>query len=398
MTYLNDNFLFEGSNKKEFMRKLQDLSEHSEYITIKPEDLIIHSVESVAKSGMNIMVIKPEFCTARELFPIKRKETAYSNGKNYYLFSNEKCISMGINPAEIKEMGYFMEYSGKIILATKKTFAALCRQIGVSKLQSDADPIRELFMAYMLGFAENFKMLVRKEGNIYRCMITFAESHHEYLQDAIFTKIFDCLGNSVVTYYCITQNLTSVRIALKDEEILIDVKGKRKRIVPSIVINYSDTGEQALSVNCYVSINGRGFYVGKPISNPKWSDLDALEGFVKELSNSIIPMMNNIIASIKNVSDNEICNLAICYKKIMDDLKISEDIGANLYESACEQVENRTCSKLELLFEILDMAGFVNKLCLDSKKKEIPDYAVKNCEKKIGKIFDSKVCREVFGW
>ena len=71
MTYLNDDFLFEGSNKKEFLNKLDELSDHSEYITIIPEDLIIHSVESVTKDGMNIMVIKPELCAARELFPIK---------------------------------------------------------------------------------------------------------------------------------------------------------------------------------------------------------------------------------------------------------------------------------------------------------------------------------------
>lgn len=398
MTYLNDDFLFEGSNKKEFLNKLDELSDHSEYITIIPEDLIIHSVESVTKDGMNIMVIKPELCAARELFPIKRVNTAYSNGKNYYLLSYKKCISKGIDSEEIKEIGFFMEYHGTIILPTSKTFAALCRQIGVSKIQSDADPIRELFIAYMLGFAENFKMLVRKERDVYKCMITYAESHHEYLQNAIFRKIFDYLKNVVVTYYCITQNLTSVRVALKDEEIIMDVRGKRKKIVPSIVINYSDTGEQALSVTGYISINGRGFYVGDPVSNPKWRDLKSLEGFVRKLFEKTIPVMREAIANIKSVSDDETCNLGVCYKEILDDIDISSDIGTKLYEFACEQAENRSCTKLELLFEVLDMAGFINKLCLDSKKKEIPDYAVKNCERKIGKIFDSKVCREVFGW
>lgn len=178
----------------------------------------------------------------------------------------------------------------------------------------------------------------------------------------------------------------------------MDVRGKRKKIVPSIVINYSDTGEQALSVTGYISINGRGFYVGDPVSNPKWRDLKSLEGFVRKLFEKTIPVMREAIANIKSVSDDETCNLGVCYKEILDDIDISSDIGTKLYEFACKQAENRSCTKLELLFEVLDMAGFINKLCLDSKKKEIPDYAVKNCERKIGKIFDSKVCREVFGW
>jgi hypothetical protein len=168
--------------------------------------------------------------------------------------------------------------------------------------------------------------------------------------------------------------------------------------IKGLIDNYSDTGEQALSVTGYISINGRGFYVGDPVSNPKWRDLKSLEGFVRKLFEKTIPVMREAIANIKSVSDDETCNLGVCYKEILDDIDISSDIGTKLYEFACKQAENRSCTKLELLFEVLDMAGFINKLCLDSKKKEIPDYAVKNCERKIGKIFDSKVCREVFGW
>lgn len=71
----------------------------------------------------------------------------------------------------------------------------------------------------------------------------------------------------------------------------------------------------------------------------------------------------------KSVSDDETCNLGVCYKEILDDIDISSDIGTKLYEFACKQAENRSCTKLELLFEVLDMAGFINKLCLDSKKR-----------------------------
>lgn len=398
MTYLND-FLFEGSNKKEFEKEIKNLSDHTEYLEINPEDLIIHSVESITREGMNILVIKPEFCSAREVFPIKRERTAYSEGKNYYFLSNQQCMKKWGNPEDLKEAGFFMEYEGNIIIPDGRTFAHLCRQIGVAKLQSEPDPMRELFIAYLLGYADKFKMLVRKEKGVMRCVITFAESHHTFLQDEIFEKILSCLSDdAVVTYFCISQGVTSLRLALKKQECLVNVNNKRKKISPSIVINYSDAGEQALSVNGYISINGRGFYVGEPVSNPKWSKMEDIEKFVEDLKKNIIPLMSNIITDIKRVSEKDTCDFNLCYKKIMDDIEISSDIGNKLYEAACNHAEKRIISKRELLFEVLDTAGYINKLCLDSKNKEVPIYAVKNCEKKIGTVFKSRFCREVFGW
>ena len=397
MTYLND-FLFEGSNKKEFEKEIKNLSDHTEYLEINPEDLIIHSVESITRDGMNILVIKPEYCSARELFPIKRERTAYSEGKNYYFMPNDKCSFLGMCPDELKEIGFFMEYENNIIIPDKRTFSHLCRQIGVAKLQSDPDPMRELFIAYQLGYADKFKMLVRKENNVMRCMITYANSHHTFSQKEIFDKMLSCINDAAVTYFYITQNLTSIKISLTNQESILSISGKRKKISPCIVVNYSDSGEQALSVNGYISINGRGFYVGNPISNPKWSQMEDLEAFTDELQKEIIPLMNKVITYIESVSEKDTCNFNTGYRRIMEEINISSDIGSKLYEVACSQVEDRICSKKDLLFKVLDTAGCINKLCLDSKKKEIPAYAVKNCEKKIGSIFTSPYCREVFGW
>lgn len=399
-----EDFLIEGSNKTDLLRNLKEFSDHSEILLITPEDLIIKSIESINSKGLNVLTIKPEFCSARDLFPIKREQTVYNSGRNYHLITNEQMAKMGLNKEtidDLKEIGYYFEYNGRFIIPDSKFFPALCRQIGVSKLPNEADPMRELFVAYLLGCADNFKIMMRKEGRISKCLTAFSAKHHSHSQLEIAERLLENIEkkfpSAVVTYYCITQNSTTIRISIKEMALIENVNSKRKRIEPSLILSFSDVGEVALSISGYISINGRGFYIGESIGNPTWNKISDLDTLTSKVCKKIIPEMKATLKKISMVSTEE-CVFNIEMKKVFDSINLESDIGIGLYDMICKNASYKKCTKKDLLFEILDTAGLINKLSLLSKNKEVPLYAVKNCEKKIGTIFKSSKCKGVFGW
>ena len=179
--YLDCNLSIEGWSKNDLFRATKDVDTHTSCIDIVPQDIIVYSVESICKAGLNVMIADPNYMNVRDLFPLKSNKSIYSEGTgNYFLYKYEDMKKEGLSDTlieEIKMVGYFLEYKDTYIVPSTTFMATFCRQLGCSKLPDMSDPIREIFIAHLLRDANNFKMIYRHQNGVCKALACFTSSY-----------------------------------------------------------------------------------------------------------------------------------------------------------------------------------------------------------------------------
>lgn len=405
---LNENFTKEGFNQAQMLADVFKISDSTMCLDIEPENLIIYSIDRIRKEGFYIMEIDSKNMFTDILFPIKGGKPLYSQeSEEYFFYYFDTMKKDGFTEElimEIKNVGYYMKYNDLTIVPSEYLMTTLCRQIGCSKLPDMPDPIRELFIAHLLRDADNFKMIIRQEGGIAKALACFSDGYNYIPQKQVIEDLLKVVEDEEyltvsVNYYKITQFKTQIRFEFPEMSKLIALGNKKKKVVPSIIFTMSDSGDYSYRLQSYIGINGQGVYVGESISLQHRGSTD-IAVLVREYALKGLPILKEAIKDIEYVSSktDETVDYKDVYIKILEDINFTSAIGVKLYNDLKKDIEDRVCTSKELLFELLDINGRINKLNLDERGKYPPESTMARSEKQLGEIFNSGVAKDVFGW
>lgn len=408
--YLNEDFYTEGSNVNTLLQILKEVSETTQCKNIEPSNLTIYSIVDITKTGLNVLIIRPDYMNAEDLFPLVRRYTYFSaENKNYVFISYSKLQGIGLTEnliEEIKEVGYFMKYtmdygSSILFMMPSKTFlATLCKQIGCAKLPSESDPIREIFIGHLLKDAKNFKMIWRTDENINKCFACFSSKYIFEDQLQVVSKFLECMKvqkpNSYVSWYEISHYETLVRVSYTDKKYTLNGSNKKRTLIPGVIFSFSEVGDASYSLQGYISCNGSGFYVGNPILLDHKNSFLIEELWEKYLVEEL--KMLQILERIQHVSEDKEVNIADEFARTLAAISFEKAIGQKMFTMVKNNMTNNDGSLIDLLIALLDIVSNIRYTSVAERDKELPKSTIRRAEKMLEQIFYNKYAKEVFEW
>lgn len=396
---LNDTFSLEGKGEKKLMEDLSIIDSDTVTKTVNPLGFTIYSVESVTKDGIKCLVIDPDYMDSQLLFPLKRPATYFSPGEKHYgLYTYSQLKDkMGLSEeiiSEIREVGYFLKYSDvgdeRILLVPSKAFmSTFCRQLGVGKLPELADPIREVFIGYLLREKEDDFSITYREAESYgKVFSANSEKYTTIAQTEAVKKITDCLKEKVavsVDYYKITHYRTKIKMSLPE---LTESKVKI-----GVLLSFSEVGDESYSLQLGVTIRGIFFKIGSPITRSHRGEVD-FKGLVDEFLESSKNQIESLKYCLSHL-DNEVKKDSV--GTVITFLNLQKAIGINACKVLPKDYKEVNNGE-ELLYEVIRYINSIPLKVMEIKGKPLPESAVEKIDKAAGQMFTLSKCKKVFGW
>lgn len=401
--YLNGSLCIKGWSKNDLFSATKEVDAHTRCVDIVPQDIIVYSVESVCKNGLNIMVADPNFMNVRDLFPIKINKSLYdAESGNYFLYKYEDMKKEGLSDTlieEIKVVGYFLEYKETYIIPSTTFMATFCRQLGCSKLPDMSDPIREIFIAHLLRDANNFKMIYRVQNGVCKALACFTSSYVNLLQYDVVRELIDSLEEVfpqvLVNYFKISQNKTTIIFTFPEKAYIVKFDNKKKRICPGVIFTMSQCGDYSFSLQGYIAINGKGVVIDG--LNSSHSGKFKISRLVKDYFEKKYMLVEQAIKRVIETDDSNSIDFKENFIKCLNAIYFSPAVGQKMYALIKETLVDRKCSSKELIVSLLDVAGLISGLA-ERNNKKCPESTVNRAEKQLGNLFTNRVVAEVLKW
>lgn len=415
MVFLKEDWYANGGNETTFRSIVKEVSNKTHVRIVDPAQLTICSVAKVTGDGLKVMMLKPDFIDSDTLFPLDgRIKTYFHEKENYRLFKYEAFRNLGLTNDlidEIKSVGYFLRYKtaeGSIFLIPSEYFmATLCRQLGVSKLPEIGDPFREIFIAFLLRDAENFKIMYRQEGAIAKCFACFTPNYTDEPQCDSYSKFIDTVKliypNARVSLYQITHFKTFLKMDF-DIQCELVVNGKTKRITPCVTFTTSDVGDSSFIIQSGLSVNGRVINIGNKIARAHKGIVDIPE-MVESYAIKEYAFLEKTCSKINRLNDiKDDFALDATIEKVLTGIHFKKASGSKASSSYVASIEKKEAKLPEVLWEILNIPGNIELFHWNKTKelygigKKMSPSSVEKVEDLIGEVFNNPVAKEIFSW
>ena len=395
MNKIENYYEKKGTLESDLFKNLSEISDMTEIKVIKPYCLAIYSIATTIKGGVRVIEFSPDdmeyqFIMTDEYAKEHIEDIPY---QDFYKIGFTKNLI-----EEVLETGFFLKYrdedgSETVYVPSPNFSSALASVCGAGKLPKDIDPMREMYLAYLLRDIDSFSIVLRKDGNIAKAIAAFSAKHEVIRQDNCISDIYNSLKKQHdfvnVSYYNINHFKTSVQFNLPDMKIMKrGSNDKRYTILPCFMLNLTDCGNMACSLQPALSINGKVTMVS-----------DAILPDSQELSTRISEEICNlsvILSDIDNYSE-AIVNKKDNVRRLMKKLKLS-NIGIKyekIYNSYMETFSEK-CPKFEVLLEILSFPSKLTYLYTKEYKQLPPEYIIEKVGKLAGNVFTIDFEKECF--
>lgn len=389
MNRLFNDFEVTGTSEEKMFQELNNISDMTEILSIEPCDLTIISLKNTIKNGFKVIEFIPddiyiETICDKSFYEEHTKEISY-----------EDFISQGINLdliKEITETGYFFEYRGTTIIPAPNIQNMLTHLLGAGKLYKEADPINQLYLAYLLREGEPFSMIVRKENNIAKGFAVFSENHALVRQDDRVREALELIRKnhnySEVSHFSIRHLRTEVEVILPDLKIARRSNEKKYVIAPTFILSLADTGDYSYTIQPALTINGRAVRIGEPISFDK-------ENIEETICDEIVSF-NKILIELN--SEKELVNKNENIRRIMKKLGYNK-LGKkylDLYNTYLDGFKGEKSNKVEVMIEILTIPQNIVYLYTKTYNALPPEYIIEMMSRFSGNIFCLDFDRECF--
>ena len=389
MNRLFNDFEVTGTSEEKMFQELNNISDMTEILSIEPCDLTIISLKNTIKNGFKVIEFIPdeiyiETICDKTFYEEHTKEISY-----------EDFTRQGINLdliKEITETGYFFEYRGTTIIPAPNIQNMLTHLLGAGKLYKEADPINQLYLAYLLREGEPFSMIVRRENNIAKGFAVFSENHALIRQDDRVREALNLIRKhhdySEVSHFSIRHLKTEVEVILPDLKIARRSNEKKYVIAPTFILSLADTGDYSYTIQPALTINGRAVRIGEPISFDK-------ENIEETICDEIVSF-NKILIELN--SEKELVNKNENIRRIMKKLGYNK-LGKkylDLYNTYLDGFKGEKSNKVEVMIEILTIPQNIVYLYTKTYNALPPEYIIEMMSRFSGNIFCLDFDRECF--
>ena len=389
MNRLFNDFEITGTTEEKMFQELKTISDITEIVNIKPYELSVVSLKNTIKGGFKTIEFIPneiyiDTICDKSFFEDRVKDVSY-----------EDFIKEGINYdliKEITETGYFFKYGETIIVPAPNIQNMLTHLLGAGKLYKEADPINQLYLAYLLREGEPFSMIIRREDNVAKGFAVFSENHTLIRQDDRVKEALKMIRKhheyAEISHFSIRHLRTDVEIVMPDLKIARRSNEKKYVIAPTFIVSLADTGDYSYTIEAALTINGRAVRIGEPISLEKDN--------IEELICDEIVNFNKILSELDSEKGR--------VKKVENIRRIMKKLGYNklgkkyieLYNDYLKAFEGEKCNKVEVMIEILTIPQNIVYLYTKTYNALPPEYIVEMMSRFSGNIFNLDFDRECF--
>lgn len=389
--FLDEDFELFEPREAGIQKNIQKISEQTEYRIVQPCNIEIFSLISSRNGSDYFEVIKisPNYTNLRLFMPQDLNQLYFSK-KN----QNSGCMSLlklkkaGMTEKQIDEIeaaGFFLQYKlerGYITLIPSKSFlATLCKQLGIGKLNSGIDPIRDIYLASRLRYADDFTLIYRTAGAYGKAFACFSTKVACIPQTVLFDykKYLSEKVGTMIKKWRYTHFTTEIDLSFNQMEINLNRKAK---ITPGVRLKFSDVGDCAFSLQNALYINGGAILLNDLISKKRSHKLDTKE-MVEEYYTKIYPKLVSAVQKLENfenikVPDKKQAAFQILNK--LDFIAIFGTIYGKEVMENCISKLNGSGTLLDVILAILKIPGTV-----------MTDYrpsAIDRLNVSIGRIFE----------
>jgi len=395
-TFLDDDFEISESRENGFTLAINEMSKNTVYELVRPERFLIFSlIEPIDNNGnMKVIRLNPDYMDMKLFMPRSnndlyfRKETG-----NAGVQCVKKFKELGFTNTQIKEIersGFFLQYQrdngATITLIPSKAFlSTLCRQLGIGKLNEGIDPIRDIFIASKLRYADKFMLVYRKAGNAlnghgkaFGCF-TPKFSHTPQTIAFDFKNKLSEFGTLSIRYWCINHFLTNVDFAFNN----IGVRVEKTKITPGVRLTLSDVGDSSYRLQNALYLNGGTVLFEDLSMTRRHSGELKVEDMVSEYRNVLYPRLNDAIAVLETLDVIKVSNKNLAIKRIMKKIGFAAAIGvtnATGFKRKYLSDSNEGCTALDVALYMLKIPGII--------KSQYKISVIEKASACVGKIFD----------
>lgn len=382
------NKVLKGGNEKHLVVDLAKVSDATVADVIDPYDITVCSIVSVLKQGIKVIRYEPASTDAKLLFSLDSNYNYFKD--SYRMITYQEMEAKGLDQEAIDQvlkMGYLLflntEQEEKMIIPIPELLNTVAKICKVGKLPKDSNPIRELYLAYILSEADPFRLVYRNNGTYCTGITCLGEKTKWRNQSSYATEILQTIHEkfaySAVSWYEISDTLTRFKVDLT--ELTFKKTGAKKYLFsPGFLITISDTGDYMNSIQTVVGINGRIAKVGVPLP---------LENISEENIEMATVEMKRIISFLDSVeSENEV-------KKSDAVLELAkkinlQSVGQKIFQQYSDwlSTENEEeCSNIDVVAELMSFPSKIDMIC----GKNTPQYITEKSERLIGDMLKTMV-------
>lgn len=398
--YLDDEWNVSGTDEEQFRSLIKDVSETTYTKVISPENFLIYSLlgfRKIKEQAFKVAIIDPDFATIGVLLPNSKGCYFSDKNKNIGLMTFEQLRKAGITDNQIQEIeneGFLLQYRTEkrtlTLLPSKMLLATLCRQLGIGKLNSGPEPLRDIYLASQMNQKKKFKMVYRKYQGNAKAFACFGPKYYaepqtivldiiERLREQGFTDDISikqwsvCHSNTIV-------NLEFTKMAQEFEDM---------KITPGVRLTTSDIGDSSYTLENFLSINDNIVILKDLVARKHTSELE-VDVFVKHYIKEAFPSIVLIMSRIKKLDNVRVDNKKKTVLHLLEKAQFFHVLGiknSTKVKEFLKQLPEGSCTGKNVIIEVLQIPGHLKELNIEHNNR---------IAKSIGSIFSFDLIKEIY--
>lgn len=380
--YLDDEWSVTGNEEDRFRSFIKEVAETTYTKVISPENFLIYSLLGFHRKkdeAFRVITIEPDSASLGIM--LLNSKGCYFSDKNHNIgyITFETLKENGVTDTqiqEIEEAGFFLQYRTEkkalTLLPSKMLLATLCRQLGIGKLNSGPEPLRDIYLASQMSRRKKFKIVYRKYQGKAKAFACFGLKYHAEPQ-TIVLKIIDHLRmcgafeNIKVHRWKICHSSTTVELVFPSMQLkLNDIN-----ILPGVRLTTSDIGDSSYTLENILCINEHTIILKDSIAKKHTSELD-VESFVEQYKKNVFPGLILIMTRIKNLETIKVSSKKIALSSLLTKAKFNQVIGTKnmaKFKKRLEQLTDKECSGMDVVLELLSIPGYLHDLGIEPTER-----------------------------
>ena len=365
---IEKNLKMRGTNERQLMMDLHTLC--SSTVTRRIEyELAIYSICKVLKDSIKVFLFVPDEMDAEALFGVGRYHYFAEEADNYFEMSFAELESYGFTKETIEEVlerGFFlslqMDGKEKYLVPSSEFLNTMVKFCGGGKVPKEPDPLRDLYVAYLLREADPFQIVYREDGKVGRAITCIGARTTYVPQEQIVAELLRDIHEkqkyAIVSWYEINHLYTQIKVDLTELQLRTKGKDKRNNFYPGLLLTVSDTGDYANSIQTVIGFNGRMVKLGTTTS---------LESAISELK---------FVLKRISAADGKVVSKGKEVLRLAKSIGL-QDVGQKVFAAYEAYLETLTenCTYLDVIAELFSFPSKVDTLMGKTNKQYITDKA-----------------------
>lgn len=397
--YLDDDWSVSGTEETDFRILIKEVSDTTYTKVINPANFLIYSLlgyKKIKDQAFKIAIIDPDFASMGILI---------SNGKEPYFSKDNKTIGylkleqlkeQGVTDEQIQEIenaGFLLQYRTEkrilTLMPSKMLLATLCRQLGIGKLNSGPEPLRDIYLASQMGQRKKFKMVYRKYQGNAKAFACFGLKYCAAPQ-TIILDILDSLREKAFTesvqviYWKICHSNTIADFVFPNMEM----ETEHIKLTPGVRLTTSDIGDSSYTLQNILYVNGHTIVLNELVAKKHTSQLEISE-FVDYYAKDIFPSLILILSRIEKLKSMKIKCKKAAIACLLSKINLYHVLGQkntqSFKEAFLNQLPEQECTGRDVISEILMIPDYLP----ESIKSE------ERISKSIGSVFTCDLIKEL---